>query len=195
MKRLSFVATSLAARLPWPAAWRRSASFTLGLPRARARSGGKRAGTVCASAFLLAALAVVVAGCAEDASSDEPRIEVEGAWARPSSGAGAGVTSAVYMVVRNRGAADRLTGVEGSAARAVELHRSTLEDGIMRMRRVDSADVPAGGELRLEPGGYHIMLIDLLEPLAPGDTVAVTLHFEQTGPLEVSAPVRQQPLP
>lgn len=172
------------------------------------------------SAGLIATVVIAVAGCVgagAEAGKDRPTIQVEDAWARPSPGTasrpvttsgqgandhatgesaaahGAGPNSAVYMTIRNVGRHDdRLIEVQGDAADAVELHRSTVEDGIMRMRRIDSALVPARGELRLEPGGYHVMLIGLREPLLQGDTVALTLRFEHSGAVEVRAPVESR---
>lgn len=136
---------------------------------------------------LLLAVPPGVLACAAGAAPP-PEIRVEDAWARPSPYAGA--PSAVFATVRNTGdRPDRLLGADSDAADAAELHRSTLEDGIMRMRPVQAAEVPAGGELRLEPGGYHIMLLGVREPLAPGDTVALTFRFEHAGAVEVRAPV------
>ena len=119
----------------------------------------------------------------------EPEIWVMDAWARPTALEGAAQeNSAAYLVIQNRGAgADRLIGVETDVANAVELHRSILEDGIMRMRRIDALEIPARGEVVLEPGGYHVMLIDLKAPLAAGDAVPLTLRFERTGEVEVRA--------
>jgi len=62
--------------------------------------------------------------------------------------------------------------------------------GTMAMRQVEGIDIPAGGEVMLEPGGFHIMLFDLAGPLTVGDTVPVTLTFEQAGEVKVDAEVR-----
>ena len=55
------------------------------------------------------------------------------------------------------------------------------EGGVMRMRRVDSLDLPAGKTVALEPGGYHVMLLDINRPLKAGEHVAVTLVIEEGG--------------
>jgi copper(I)-binding protein len=62
--------------------------------------------------------------------------------------------------------------------------------GGMTMREVSGIDIPAGGSVSLEPGGYHVMLLDLKAPLTEGETVSITLTFENAGTVEVEAPVR-----
>ncbi|WP_374450268.1 copper chaperone PCu(A)C, partial [Stella sp.] len=118
-----------------------------------------------------------------------PAVTVADAWTRA---AGAGRTGAGYMTLRNRGAApDRLLSAASPAARAVELHAMAMDGGVMRMRPAPAAEIPAGGELRLAPGGLHLMLVDLAAPLAAGGEVPVTLRFERTG----EVPARLSVLP
>jgi copper(I)-binding protein len=66
-----------------------------------------------------------------------------------------------------------------------------MQDGMARMVAQDSMPIPAGGELSLEPGGYHLMLMRPKAALAAGDEVAVTLKFDDGSSLEVSMPVRK----
>ena len=100
---------------------------------------------------------------------------------------GSGVISALYFTIENHGdQSAQLVGVESEIARVAELHETRDEDGLMRMRRVESVDVPAGGEVVFEPGGFHVMLIDINRPLEPGDEVAVTLIFSSGERLELS---------
>lgn len=104
-----------------------------------------------------------------------------------------GTTTAVYLVLRNRGGeGDRLVGARTEVAGTVELHLSAIEDGVMRMRQVDAIEVPARGEARLEPGGYHLMLIGLTHALKEGDRFDLTLEFErsETRVVEVVVGVR-----
>ena len=106
-----------------------------------------------------------------------------------------GTTSAAYFVLHNHGTeADRLLAAETEAAAVVELHLSAIEDGVMRMRQVESIEIPARGMTRLEPGGYHLMLIDLNRELVEGDRLPVTLEFEGAGrqTIEVEVGVRQR---
>ncbi len=126
-------------------------------------------------------------------------VTVADAWARPAAGAmsggemGGGANGAVYLTLRNDGnAPDRLVRAEGTVAAAIELHTVEEKDGVMSMRPVDGIDVPAGGEVKLEPGGFHVMLIGLTEDLTPGGTVELTLHFENAGAVPMTAEVRSQ---
>lgn len=67
---------------------------------------------------------------------------------------------------------------------------STMPDSpMMEMVPVERVDVPAGGVAELKPGGYHVMLLDLTEPLSAGDRIVLTLTFEVAGPIEVTAVV------
>jgi copper(I)-binding protein len=117
-------------------------------------------------------------------------IQVTDAWARPS--VGPGKTTAAYMTIANDSASDDvLKGVRSPKVKVVEVHQTTVTpDGVMQMRKVeDGLPIPAGGSLALQPGGAHLMLIGLEEPLQPGDQVMLTLEFAKAAPLEVAVPV------
>lgn len=115
-----------------------------------------------------------------------------GAWMRPSPTVDAAV--AAYMVVQNTGTTDdALIGAEVPAevAATAEIHESSMGDGgMMRMAEVAEVPVPAGGEVALEPGGYHVMVLDLVAPLAEGDEVPVTLRFASGAEVRVIAVAR-----
>lgn len=99
--------------------------------------------------------------------------------------------SAAFLALSNGSGEPRaLVSAESPASEAVELHTHTMDGGMMRMRRVDRIEVPAGGRVALEPGGLHLMLIGLKRPLAPGDQVALTLIFDDGSRSELAAPVR-----
>jgi copper(I)-binding protein len=140
-----------------------------------------------------------------------PAIELEGAWARPSPAMA--TAGAVYVEITNRGDVDdALVGVavDASVAAKAELHESTAAEptddtmddegmgegsgttmgGMMGMRPVDEIPVPAGGSVSLEPGGYHIMLLELAAPLEMGTTIEVVLTFAEAGELVLEAEVR-----
>ncbi len=106
---------------------------------------------------------------------------------------GGGVNSAVYMVLANGGAAaDRLVAAQADVSNAVEIHETKMEGDVMRMQQVESGiEVPAGGQVELKPGGYHVMLIGLTRDLNVGDTFPVTLEFASGATLQVEAEVRQ----
>lgn len=99
--------------------------------------------------------------------------------------------TAAYMILRNTGKQDvALVKAESPAARAVELHTVISEGGMMKMRPVPKMDVKADGETKLQPGGFHIMLIGIKEPIKEGASVSLTLNFDDGSQLSVTAPVR-----
>jgi copper(I)-binding protein len=121
-------------------------------------------------------------------SADAP-MRIEGAWARATAASEG--NSAAYMTLRNTGTRPRrLVGARCDSARAAQLHRTTIDDsGLARMGEVEGVEIPASGDLVLEPGGYHLMLMGV-GPVAEGDTVEITLRFQDGDSVEVRAPVR-----
>lgn len=88
----------------------------------------------------------------------------------------------------------RLVEAASPAAGVVEIHEMKMDNQIMRMRRIEAVELPAGQAVTLAPGGHHVMLMDLLAPLSEGDEVALTLTVEYADgtreSIEVAAPVR-----
>jgi copper(I)-binding protein len=68
-----------------------------------------------------------------------------------------------------------LVGAASPAAKVVEIHEMKMDGGVMKMSAVDKLVLPAGKAVELKPGGYHVMLMDLTQPLKDGDTVPITL--------------------
>lgn len=101
-----------------------------------------------------------------------------------------------YITIINHGPdADRLVGGTSAVAEKVELHQSTLVDGVARMRPASAGiDIPAGGTVSLQPGGTHLMFVNPLERPPEGKTFKATLQFEKAGPVEVEFVV-QKPKP
>ena len=100
-------------------------------------------------------------------------------WSRPAP---QGQNGVIYLEIRNGGAVDdRLIGVSMPLAEKVELHRSTMEDGIHRMEKVESIVVPAGGTVELAPGGLHVMLIGLKFMLMAEETISRHSHLRAGG--------------
>jgi copper(I)-binding protein len=98
--------------------------------------------------------------------------------------------SAAYLTIVNTGAADTLLSAASDVAGAVELHETTMQNNVMRMDQVQRIGVPAHGQVQFKPGGYHMMLIDVKHDLKPGDTVPLTLQFQNAGARRVTAKVR-----
>jgi len=141
---------------------------------------------------LLAALMLwaVQCGVAPAGQSDAPRITVSDPYASAVFAGGNGV---IYLNLANEGSSpDVLLSVESQAAAAVEMHETKIdENDVMRMTPLSKIEVPAGGSVSLEPGGKHIMLINLKQELKPAEKISLTLNFEKAGPLTVEAEVRQ----
>lgn len=137
--------------------------------------------------MLLTALAL--AGCG---GKQGPDIRISDAWARPSPRMA--TSGAVYMVIANKGGEDdALIGVEGDVSDALEIHEMSIdENNVMRMKPVEGQRlvIPAKGKVELKPGGYHIMLIGLKQPLKEGQEIEITLKFEKSGDIKVKAPVK-----
>jgi hypothetical protein len=96
----------------------------------------------------------------------------------------------LYFTTMNHGAAaDRLTAIESPAVEQVELHESLEENGIAKMRPVETLEIPAGTTIELKPGGLHAMLIGIKEPLAKGAKIAFNLKFEKAGDVAMEATV------
>ena len=154
---------------------------------------------------------IVVLAVSACGGKDSVGLEVQDAWARAVGMGGAGsmagsqgeelqttegeemmsVNGAAYLVVKNSdGEADYLLKADCDVAKAVELHFSEMENGVMKMSPVEKIEIPAGGEVELKPGSYHIMLIGLKQNLMPGDTVSMLLTFENFGEISVEAEVR-----
>jgi periplasmic copper chaperone A len=140
-------------------------------------------------ALLLTLAAILFVGLTVWAA-EIARIEVAGAWARPTVGQGR--ISAAYMTIANKGdAGDRLKSARTPKAKAVELHQTTMTaDGVMQMRKVeDGLPIEAGASLVLEPGGAHLMLLGLEDALRAGEELILTLEFANAGVVDVTVPV------
>lgn len=88
----------------------------------------------------------------------------------------------------------KLVGVSSPVAGAVEVHEMKMVDDMMKMRQMQSLDLPAGQPVKLAPGGYHLMLLDLKQPLKDGAKVPLTLEFEDAKKVRskvvIDAPVK-----
>ena len=100
--------------------------------------------------------------------------------------------SAAFMVLSNSSAvAHQVVSATRPVANTVELHTHTNNNGVMEMRQIPQIDVPANGKAELAPGGLHIMLIELRQELKAGESVAVTLTFEDGSTTVVDAPIKE----
>ena len=129
-------------------------------------------------------LALVLAACGASGSGE---LGVNDVWARPGLAEG---NSAVFFVIDNPGAEDFLLSASSDVAGAVELHKTIMEDGNMKMVHQMNVPVPTG-ETVFKPGDLHVMLIGLKNDLKPGDTFTVTLNFENAGEKTLDVVVKE----
>jgi copper(I)-binding protein len=115
-------------------------------------------------------------------------LQISEVWSRPTPPASS--VGALYFRIKNLGAkADLLVGVSSPAAAKMEIHESRSVQGVMQMREVESLPCPAGATVKVEPGGLHVMLVGLVQPLRAGSMFDVTLRFRDAGTLTLRVPV------
>jgi copper(I)-binding protein len=161
-----------------------------------------------AKALTVAALSIVsvsgLAACGSDKESVDttvaadssmpakPEITVTGQWARQSPMATD--MGAAYLTI-NTNIDDELVGamVDTSIAAMTQVHETVMGEGdSMKMQEVDKIEIVAGTPTELKPGGYHVMLMNLVKPLELGTEVSVTLKFAKAGDLVVTVPVLEE---
>jgi copper(I)-binding protein len=121
---------------------------------------------------------------AEDIKAGD--LVISQAWSRATpSGAKVGGS---YLTIENKGTApDRLIGASSDASGSIQVHEMSMTNGTMKMRPVDGGlTIDPGKTVKLAPGGYHLMMMDLKNPLKQGDKLAITLEFEKAGKVPVS---------
>jgi copper(I)-binding protein len=121
------------------------------------------------------------------AASDASGISLEHVWARASAGSAA--MGAAYLTVTDNGTPDRLVGASTPAAASAQLHETINDNGVMKMRPVAAIVLDPGKPVTLAPGGYHVMLMGLKNPLNAGDSFPLTLTFEHAQPIAVTVKV------
>ncbi len=140
----------------------------------------------------LAAIALTIAAIvAFSMSVLAGNLKVEQSFAPASIGAAK--SSATYFVIINDTSTDdKLVSASTKAARKAELHNHFMENGVMKMRKVEALDVPAGSRVMLKPGGHHIMLFGLQAPLRDGGSFELQLNFERAGTVTLQVPIKPQ---
>ncbi len=140
--------------------------------------------TVLATLFTVAML-----GSAAAHGYKAGSIQIEHPWARAT--AATMPNGAAYLVLNDRGAEpDRLVSVASPIAERAELHTHLMDNGVMKMRQVDAIEISPGSPTTLAPGGLHIMLFGLKQPLTKGKAFPLTLTFEKAGSVTVEVDVQ-----
>ena len=141
---------------------------------------------------ILFALAVLVAGtsfaAAEDIKAGD--LVISQAWTRATpKGA---KTGGGYLTIENKGTApDTLVGGSADIAGSVQVHEMSMDNGVMKMRPLEKGlTIEPGKTVKLAPGGYHLMMMDLKSPLKKGDKLLITLEFERAGKVQISFDVQ-----
>ena len=118
--------------------------------------------------------ALLICGCIGPVAAAQP-VAVRDAWVRaPAPGQN---VAGAYMELTGR-VRSALVAVASPVAARGEMHSTMMEDGVMKMRPVGRIELAVGQPVRLEPGGLHAMLVDLKQPLKPGEKVTLTLTFQ-----------------
>lgn len=133
-------------------------------------------------------LALLAAFPAQAQTAPSATLSVDQVWARATPGGAK--TGAVYLtVVNGTGSDDKIVGASTPAAREAQFHTTIDDNGIMKMRELESIEIKAGATVTLKPGGTHVMLVGLAKPLKPGDSFPLTLEFEKGGKKELMVAV------
>ena len=141
--------------------------------------------------FLACAFTLIAASVPALAhNAEKGDIQVRHPWARATA-PGARV-AAGYLEIRNAGSQpDRLLSVSTAVAQRVEMHITQREGDVMKMRQVKAFEIPARERYALSPGGSHLMLVDIAQPLKKGERFKMTLRFERAGELDVEFEVQE----
>ena len=125
----------------------------------------------------------------QTAGQNQGPIRIEGAWARATPPGGK-VGGAFITLLNTGNVPDRLVSASSAIAERVELHTHIMDGNVMRMREVEGGIPLAPGEMvKLQPGGFHIMLLGLKQGLTAGSRFPLTLTFEKAGSVQVDVPV------
>jgi copper(I)-binding protein len=117
-------------------------------------------------------------------------LTVTSPWTRATPG-GAKIAGGYLKITNNGTSTDRFVGAKSDATDHVEIHEMSMSDGVMKMRPLPNGlEIKPGETVELKSGGYHLMFMDLKQPLKQGDTVKATLQFEKAGSLDVNFSVR-----
>jgi copper(I)-binding protein len=117
-------------------------------------------------------------------------LTVTSPWTRATPG-GAKIAGGYLKITNNGTTPDRFVGAKSEEADHVEIHEMSMSDGVMKMRPLPNGiEIKPGETVELKSGGYHLMFMDLKQPLKPGDSFTSTLQFEKAGSLDVNFIVR-----
>ena len=143
----------------------------------------------CLGAVSALATAQLMTVPAEAADYDVGSIHISAPWARATPKGAS--SAAAYMTITNNGKTpDRVSCVSSDASAQCQIHSMTMDGGVMKMRPVESGlEIKPGETVTLQPASFHMMLVDLKQPLEQGKTIKATLKFDKAGTLDVEYPI------
>ena len=100
-------------------------------------------------------------------------------------------SAAFFTITNNTNKNIKLIAVKSDIAEQVQIHNNLNEDGMMKMRQVESIILKANSSTSLQPGGYHIMFLGLKNDLTEEDNVDITLYFDNGDQIKMTAPVQK----
>ena len=133
-------------------------------------------------------LILLLGGQAYPQTSGQNTIVVERPWARATP-AGAKNGAAYVTLINNGSTSDSLLSATTPVADKVQFHSASEENGVAHMREMRTVEVAPGARVTFNPGGLHIMVVGLKQPLKEGQAFPLTLTFEKAGRVDVTVPV------
>jgi len=134
-------------------------------------------------------LTLLLSACGNTAAGD---IEIHDPWVRPTA---QGENAAIYFQIHNHSVDDdEITGASSNIADVAEIHKSTMENDIMKMSLLTSLPIAAGEEVNFTLGGLHIMLVSIKQEIKAGDHVGVILHFKNHEDIVMNVSVGDAPV-
>jgi copper(I)-binding protein len=126
---------------------------------------------------------------AHAADYDVGSIHITQPWARATPKGAS--SAAAYVTITNKGTTpNRLSCASSDASAKCQIHSMTMDKGVMKMRPVEGGlEIKPGETVTLKPSGFHVMLMDLKNPLEQGKTIEITLQFEKAGTVNVEFPI------
>lgn len=124
------------------------------------------------------------------AAAPAERIVIKEAWVQVSPIPGR-PAAAYFVIENNQDVIDHLVEATSPVAKKLTLHQTRHAQGVMRMRRIDSLEIPANGTFALRPGEHHLMLVNVIDDLASKSSILLRLHFKKAGWIEATVAVRK----
>jgi copper(I)-binding protein len=132
---------------------------------------------------------VFLTACGEQSAASD--ISAKSVWIRPATKT---TNTAVYMILENKGGADKLVEISTDLSKISMVHQTKNNNGVLSMEMIHSGlEIPANGSVELKPGGFHVMIENINRDLVEGETIDLTLKFGSGKTMNVKAQVKLNP--